>query len=214
MNEAAWKRLIKQVREGYVVPVIGTQLLRDSQGVAYEAHVAAHLLRLHGEEPPAAGLTRGRELEEAVTRLKGRVNLQDLYCDVHDAWAEVAGSGVAAVPEALQQLAAITDFRLFVTLTPDNLLARALRQRRPVNEVVHAPRQASEHAGDLAVDWATRPAEAHVLYLLGRASPLPTYAIHEEDLLEFSHNLIAQASHVPQRFIDELRRKGVLLLGC
>lgn len=221
MNEAAWKRLLRQIRDGYVVPVIGPQLLVSADGVTLQSRIAARLLAMHGEdggdgEGPAGA--RFGELHEAVSRLKSRVGLQDLYCDINDAIAEVcaqdsAGAG-AALPPALRQLAAITDFRLLVTLNPDDLLARALRQRCAVAEFVHAPRWGSEHWADLPADWAARSGEVQLLYLFGKASSLPTFAIHDEDLLEFSHNLIAGGSQVPQRFIDELRRKGLLLIGC
>ena len=40
-----------------------------------------------------------------------------------------------AIPEPIRQLAEIADFRLFVTLTPDDLLARSLRKRCAVNEI-------------------------------------------------------------------------------
>jgi hypothetical protein len=210
MNEASWKRLLKQIRDGYVVPVVGPQLLTSGDG-SLQARVAGRVLRLHGAEIGATPLPAFHELHEAVSLLKPSVNLQDLYSDVHDAIVEeTAGE----TPVAIGQLSRIADFRLFVTLTPDELLARSLRRRCAVNEVVHAPRWGTEDWADLPGDWATRRGEAHVLYLFGKASSLPTFAIHDEDVLEYAHNVIANGSQVPRRFLEELRRKGLLLIGC
>jgi TIR domain/SIR2-like domain len=213
MNEAAWKRLLRQIRDGYVVPVVGPQLLVAPDGTTLQGRIAGRLLDAHGEAFDAAAATRFRELHDVITQLKAGVSLQDLYCDINDAIAEV-GAEAGLLPEPIRQLAAITDFRLFVTLNPDDLLAGALRKRCAVNETVHAPRSGSENWRDLPTDWATRHGEVQLLYLFGKASSLPTFAIHDEDVLEFSHNLIAGGSQVPQRFIDELRRKGLLMLGC
>jgi hypothetical protein len=212
MNEASWKRLLKQIRDGYVVPVVGPQLLvaADGRG-SLQARVADRVLRLHGVEIGPTPLPPFHELHEAVSLLKPTVNLQDLYSDVHDAIAEeTAGE----TPAAISQLSRIADFRLFVTLTPDDLLARSLRRRCAVNEVMHAPRLGTDDWADLPRDWGTRRGEAQVLYLFGKASSTPTFAIHDEDVLEYAHNIMANGSQVPRRFLEELRRKGLLLIGC
>ena len=214
MNEGAWRKLIKQLREGQVVPVIGPELLDGpAPGGGLQARVARRLLALY--DPDARPeLAPWRELHEVVSLLKTRVNLQDLYSDAHDALVEFSSEPIERAPAAIRQLSAITDFRLYVTLTPDDLLARCLRQRIAVNEVVHAPKWGSDDWADLPADWAARRGEVQLLYLFGKASSLPTFAIHDEDLLEFSNNVIAGGSQVPRRFLDEMRRKGLLLIGC
>ena len=214
MNDGAWRKLIKQIREGQVVPLVGPQLLEGTTpGSSVQARLARRLLELYdpGADPE---LPPGRELHEAVSRLKPRVNVQDLYSDAHDAMVEFSSEPLEAAPEAIRQLAAITDFRLLVTLTPDDLLARCLRQRIAVNEIVHAPKWGTDDWLDLPADWAARRGEVQLLYLFGKASSLPTFALHDEDLLEFAHNVITGGSQVPRRFLDELRRKGLLLIGC
>jgi hypothetical protein len=162
MNEAAWRKLLKQVGEGQVVPVIGPQVLdAASPDGALQARVARRLLELY--EPDARPeLPPWRELHEVVSILKPRVNLQDLYSDVHDALVEFSSEPIATAPAAIRQLAAITDFRLYVTLTPDDLLAQCLRQRIAVNEVVHAPKWGTDDWADLP-SWAVRRAEVQLL---------------------------------------------------
>ena len=119
-----------------------------------------------------------RELTEVATRLKGKLrNPQDLYGDVDSALKlvgmlesgnrgkEPKGEAVA-IPKPLQQLGEISDFRVMVTLTPDDMLARALRSaKRAVHEVVHSPKLPTSEVKDLQVDWQRPAARAAPLYV-------------------------------------------------
>jgi hypothetical protein len=215
MNEASWKRLLNKIRESNVVPIIGSRLLVGPDGqTSLQKQVAERLMQDCGQEVGGAPLPPFRELSEAVSRLKGTVEPQDLYDCVHDAILAVTGASDFAVPAPIQQLAEIADFRLFVTLTPDDLLARSLRRRREVNEIVHSPNLPTSEGKDLPLDWKTRPGETHVLYLFGKSRSAPMFAIHEEDILEYAHNLIARGSQVPNAFMGELQQRNLLLLGC
>ncbi|MFT3717309.1 toll/interleukin-1 receptor domain-containing protein [Pseudorhodoferax sp.] len=221
MTESDWKRLLRQIRSGYVVPVIGPQLLADAAGAsALQRVLAERLLDLHGV---AAGdrpaLRPFRELNAAVSfLLAGRLaKPQALYVDVADLLDDLAGEP-GMLPTPLRQLAEITDLRLFVCMTADGLLAEALRAARPrqaLGEVVHAPRMPTDEWRDLPEDWSTQPAgPAWVLYMFGRARPAPVYAIHDEDVLEYAHNVMARGSNVPVNFLRALQDRSLLMLGC
>lgn len=214
LNEAAWKRLIRQIADGMVVPVIGPQLMVDERGHAWlQAELAERLRRRHGLDKPRE-LPRFRELNAVVGELRAaQVNLQDVYGDVAELIEELGREVGERLPEPLTQLAAIADFRLIVTLTPDDLLARALRRRVAVNEIVHSPYLPSSEDRDLPQDWRERQAEVQLLYLFGKARMAPMFAIHDEDVLEYAHNLIARGSHARERFVGELRQRNVLLIG-
>ena len=218
MNEAKWRRLLEVIRDGYVVPVVGSRLLVGPDGrTSLQAEIARRLLAsydLEVEQP----LPPFRELNEAVTRLlekgDGGPRLQDLYADVHRAIHDALADGGDAIPGPIRQLAEITDFRLFVTLTPDGLLARSLRKQRSVTEIVHSPTLPSTEETDLPADWTRRPGEAYLLYLFGKSRAAPMFAIHDEDVLEYAHNVIARQKYVPERFLGELRQRYLLLIGC
>ncbi|WP_157269661.1 toll/interleukin-1 receptor domain-containing protein [Azohydromonas aeria] len=218
MNEAAWRRLLGQIRDGMVVPVVGAQLLVGAGGQPpLQSRVARLLLQWHADDgiDPDMPLPAFRELQEAVSLLKPRVNLQDLYGDVHAALRELtAGDDAAVVPEPIRQLAQISDFRLLVTLTPDELLARSLRRRCAVNEIVHSPRLPTSEGRDLPLDWQSRAGEAQLLYLFGKSRAAPMFAIHDEDVLEYAHNIMARGGHVPATFLGELQERSLLLIGC
>lgn len=88
MEEAAWKRLLGQIRDGFVVPIVGCRLLVDAEGKScLQAEVASQVLAANGLKLEDETLPPFRELNEAVTRVrqKGRGKLQDIYADVDEA---------------------------------------------------------------------------------------------------------------------------------
>lgn len=219
MNEATWRRLLSLMRDDVVVPIIGCRLMMNADGQSsLQSQVAEKLLALYGLNVNDQSLPPFRELNEAVTRLLMLTNngpkLQDLYADVHAVIAETIAASDCPIPIPIRQLAEITDFRLFVTLTPDDLLARSLRQRCAVNEIIHSPTLPSTEESDLPNDWPKHPGEAYLLYLFGKSSPAPVFAIHDEDSLEYAHNLISRDHYVPSKFLNELRQRSLLLIGC
>ena len=214
MNEGSWKRLIDKIRENNVVPIIGPRLLVGVDGLSLQGQIANRLLNDCGKEAGEAPLTPFRELAEAVSRLRGDVDAQDLYDCVHDAMRAVFAASDFVIPAPIRQLAQIADFRLLVTLTPDDLLARSLRERCEVNEIVHSPNLPTSEAKELPRDWKTRPGEAHLLYLFGKSRSAPMFAIHDEDVLEYAHNVVAHGSQAPVGFLGELQQRNLLLVGC
>ncbi len=215
MKDKDWRRLLELMRDGMVVPVIGSRLLLESDGSSsLYARVARRLLSDNEIDIGDDALPPFRELDEAVTRLKGVLkNPQDLYGDIDNALRELKAEGLG-VPTPLQKLAQITDFRLIVTLTPDDLMAQALlAEKRAVNEVVHSPKLPTSERGDLG-DWSQPGSPVQLLYLFGKARPTPLFAIHDEDALEYAHNIIAHGSHAPTEFLGALQERNLLLIGC
>jgi hypothetical protein len=215
MDDKDWKNLLGRMRAGNVVPVVGSRLLLDSDGTtSLYARVAEKVLKANkqvvGDEP----LPPFRELNAAVTRLNlPPAKAQGLYGDVDDALNEIREEGLG-IPVPLQQLAEITDFKLMVTLTPDDLLARALLDRkRAVNAVVHAPKLSTKEGSHIG-DWKSPGSPVQLLYLFGKAAQGPLFAIHDEDVLEYAHNIIAHGSQAPDTFLGALRERDLLLIGC
>lgn len=215
MNERSWDRLLKSIEDGLVVPVLGSQILiAQGSNDSFQAQVARQLLEFYNLDAGSNPLPSFHELNEVVTRLKRDHPIQDLYADIHDAIEKLTPKSDTAIPESVKQIAAITHFRLFVTLTPDELLARSLRTRCAVNEIIHSPYLPTSEGTDLPTDWLSRQGEVFLLYLFGKSRPAPMFAIHDEDILEYVHNIIARGSHVPIKFFAELQQRNLLLIGC
>jgi hypothetical protein len=213
MNDASWKSLLDKIQENNVVPIVGPRLLVADGQTSLQAQIAARLIKDCGKDIGNVPLPPFRELNEAVSRLKASVDLQDLYDYVHEAICAVTAADGFAIPAPLRQLAEIADFRLFVTVTPDDLLARSLRRRCAVNEIIHSPNLPTSEGKDLLPGWQGRPGEVNLLYLFGKSRSAPMFAIHDEDVLEYAHSLIAHSSQA-RKFIDELQQRNLLLVGC
>ena len=218
MDERDWRHFLALIRQSLVVPVIGPQLLVAAPDRQSPQHLLATQLRKMHKLDDTIPLPRFRELNAVVGEWKAanpHAPLQDLYSDIGELIDVIGNDPALDIPLPLRQLAEIADFRLLVTLTPDAMLARALRQRIAVNEIVHSPYLSTPESedDDLPADWAARRNEVQLLYLFGKSSPAPQFAIHDEDLLEYAHNVISRGGHSRQRFFAELRRKNLLLLG-
>lgn len=219
-DDRFWNRLLRSIEDGQVVPVVGSQLLvwgEPGNAQSLQRLLAMRLLEMRDIDWSGVTLSPYRELYDAVTLLKSKIsdlNLQELYGDIADALDVITHEANFRIPQALTDLAAITHFRLFVTLSPDGLLAQALRERCAVNEFIHSPNLPTSEAADLAPDWLKRPNEVNLLYLFGKVRSQPFFAIHDEDVLEYAHNLLSRGSNVPLRFLDELKQRNLLLIGC
>ena len=115
-------------------------------------------------------------------------------------------------PLPLRQLAEITDFNLYVSMTFDPLLEQAVNAVRfggaaNTEVIAYAPNRVA----DLPVerDDLQRPV---VYHLLGRLSASPTYVISDEDMLEFVCAL--QSEHLtPEKLFHALEHNHLLVIG-
>lgn len=210
LDENAWEDLLSFIEERRVIPIVGPELLMIASGerprLLYDVlaeRLAARLNVDTRELPERYSLNdvvclflahRGRR-EEAYVRLRGV--LKDL--DVEP-------------PAALRQLAAITDFDLFVTTTFDSLLETAINVVRfggahSTEAISYSPNRVTDLPTER--DRLTRPT---VYHLFGKVSASPTYVISDEDLLEYLCAL--QNEHLaPERLFYELEHNHLLVIG-
>jgi len=119
--------------------------------------------------------------------------------------------------DALRDLAAINDLRLFVSTTPDRLLAQALNDVRfhgqPLTrEISFSINQSTEEQASNAPKGDLT--DTVVLSLFGQASPNAQYAIHEEDELEWLHALLTGIASLPSWLDSQLKNQPMLFIGC
>lgn len=210
LDEDAWEDLLSFIEERRVIPIVGPELLmvttEDRPRLLYDLlaeRLAARLNIDTRELPEQYTLNdvvclflahRGRR-EEAYVRLRGLLKDADF-----------------APPAALRQLAAITDFDLFVSTTFDPLLETAINLERfggaPSTEVLtYAPNRVADLPAER--ERLQRPV---VYHLFGKLSASPTYVISDEDLLEYLCAL--QSEHlVPERLFYELEHNHLLVIG-
>lgn len=214
-----WDDLLAYVDERSVIPVLGSELLTvEEEGIEVPLYraVAERILRNYG----LVGVTLRphMELNDAVCALvvqKGK-KIQDLYRPISDLLNTVIGQG-PSIPHELLQLASISAFDLFVTTTADDLLLYALNQVRgegnsTAHRIIYAPNLPKSEYRDIPDPLPSN--YCAVFHLFGRASPFPSYAIHEEDYLEFLYNLLTGRCSIPDRIMSKLRERNLLIIGC
>jgi hypothetical protein len=214
LSEREWDKFINIILEGFVVPVIGQELLIADQDGQSEplydvwgralAEQAGLALQERDDSPV---------LYQVTNQLSQSQNSNDLAIDVD----YVIRRQPWPVPESLRKLAQIRSFSLYVTTTVDHLMKGALDEFRPewkglqqdIGFALHGDKSRNDLPDDF--DYQSAPALFH---LFGATSPFPnSFAKTEDDLIDFSASLL-DPHYAPERFYDYLQKKTVLLLGC
>jgi hypothetical protein len=210
LDEDAWEDLLSFIEERRVIPIVGPELLQ------VQTERGPRLLLDWAAEKLAA------RLSVDTSALPQRYTLNDVVCwflaargrreEAYVRLRSILKDAPFEPPQALRQLAAISDFDLFVTTTCDSLLERAINLERfggsPATEVLsYAPNRVTDLPA--ARDQLPRPV---VYHLFGRVSASPTYVISDEDLLEFICAL-QNENLAPERLFHELEHNHLLLIG-
>ena len=209
-DEDAWDDLLNYIEEHRVIPIIGPDLLRvqTERGLQplYEVLAEKLAARLSVD---ASELPQPLTLNDVVCSYLGQHGRrEEAYTRLRSIMREVQFEP----PEALKQLARITDFNLYVTTTFDPLLESAVNSERyggqPGAEVIaYTPNRVADLPAELADLKRTV-----VYHLLGRLSASPTYVISDEDMLEFICAL--QSEHLtPEKLFYELEHNHLLVIG-
>ena len=210
-DELFWEDLLAYIEEKRVIPIIGPDILSvvaEGQEVPLYSFLAKKL---------------SERLSISTNDLPENFSVNDVVCqhlragrrreDVYPRLRAILRETRFAPPQALIQLAQITDFNLFVTTTFDSLL----------EEAINLTRFKGVSGTDVYAYMPTRlvdlPAEkerlqrATVYHLLGKVAATPSYAICDEDVLEFVHTLQSQ-NFCPDKLFSELETNHLLILGC
>jgi len=214
-DEDFWEELLSHIRQRVLVPVVGPDLTVVDVGDTeqpFNSLIGKRLAERYGFTLPPEATTLG-EAVAAVLRERGQDEVRRLYRVINDIIVQLDPEPGAA----LRDLAAIDDLRLFVTTTPDQLLAKALNEVRfrgwpTTRELSFSPNQCTaNHSRD---DQAADPTDTVVLSLFGQAASTPQYAIHEEDRLEWVHALLSDTASLPAWLNYQLKEHPLLFIGC
>ena len=205
-----WDDLLNYIEEKRVIPIVGPELLK------VETESGPRLLVEWLAEKLAA------RLNVDTSALPQPLALNDVVCsylgnhgrreEAYTRLRTIMREAAFAPPLPLRQLAEITDFNLYVSMTFDPLLEQAVNQVRfggaaNTEVIAYAPNRVA----DLPVerDDLQRPV---VYHLLGRLSASPTYVISDEDMLEFVCAL--QSEHLtPEKLFHALEHNHLLVIG-
>jgi hypothetical protein len=136
---------------------------------------------------------------------------QLVYSQVATAYKFVVNEQInGKLPEPIVQLARIPFFRLFVALTFDDLLERAIRLERRTD--LHLIANEQHEVPDLADQQKTSGLPI-IFRMMGITSSEAGYALTDEDMLEFMFHLYSPLRR-PKRLIDELCQNHLLVIGA
>jgi hypothetical protein len=207
-DESEWNRLLLLIESRTVVPIIGSELSlhsADSEGRLRLENLATELAKRLGV--PADGLPAELPLNEIACRLAEKGGFaQDLYLQLY----QLLQKSPLRPSVALRQLAEVTDFQLFVTTAFDTALETALQETRLVEvlSLFYAPNDVQDPPPSPRKALA-QPVAYH---LLGKLAVNPSYAITEEDTLEFFHALLSPQRR-PERLFATLAANHLLIIG-
>ncbi|MCV7363254.1 toll/interleukin-1 receptor domain-containing protein [Mycolicibacterium neworleansense] len=195
-----------------LIPVVGpdvTMVKVDGSEHSLTTLVGQRLTERFDLNVPPRTMTTDQAVA-AFLRERGRDEVDDLYGVIDEITMELDPEP----GDALSDLAAIDDLRLFVTTTPDRLLAKALStvRGRPVREISFAPNKSTPDQERNAKEPS--PADTVVLSLFGQTAAMPEYAIHEEDRLEWIHALLTEKASLPDWLDYPLKHQPMLFIGC
>jgi hypothetical protein len=210
LDEDAWDDLLSFIEDRRVIPIIGPELLE------VQTDTGPRLLYDWLAEKLAA------RLNVDTTRLPQPYNLNDVVCwflsmrgrreEAYVRLRAILREANFAPPRALQKLAAITDFDLFVTTTFDPLLEDAINATRyggatTAEAIAYTPNRVA----DLPCEREALPRPV-VYHMFGKVSASPNYVISDEDTLEFICAL--QSDHLaPEKLFHELEHNHLLFIG-
>ncbi len=209
-SDDVWEDLLNYIEEKRVIPIIGPELLKveteNGPQLLLEWLAEKLAARLNVDPTP---LPKPLALNDVVcSYLTSHGRREEAYTRLRTIMREAAFQP----PLPLRQLAEITDFNLYVSMTFDPLLEQAINLVRFGGEantevIAYAPNRVA----DLPVerDDLQRPV---VYHLLGRLSASPTYVISDEDMLEFVCAL--QSEHLtPEKLFHALEHNHLLVIG-
>jgi len=214
-NEDFWDDLLGHIRDRVLVPVVGPDLAMidvDNTEQTFDTLIGQRLAERY-DLTVSPGLTTMSEAVAAFLQERGRDEVERLYRVIND----IIVKNDPAPGDALLDLAAIEDLRLFVSTTPDRLLAKAVNEvrfhGRPVmRELTFSPTQSTSE--QLLNAQAAASSDTVVLNLYGQAASTPQYAIHDEDRLEWLHAFLSGTGSLPDWLAHQLKHQPMLFIGC
>ena len=208
-----WDQLLTDLQKRQVLPIIGPALVTLEENGSLTPLVDAitpDFACEHGVNyDPATEDRHATTLHKAACEFL--VERQHRRMEIYNTVSRlVTGHSHAPVPQALLDLAAITDLDVFVTTCFDNFLSRALSQARP--GWTPAKGRAVLHPTSI-VDIPQPTPGTFLYHILGACDQHASFAIWEEDYMEYLAALLIGPQDNLKNLIALLRNRSLLLIG-
>lgn len=218
-EDDAWDDLLSAIGEQSVVPIIGPELVVVEVGgerqplTRFVARTLNERLPWPGGAPATVDETSLNDVASAFIRMSPDPERQRKT--ITKEIGRILAETDFPTPEPLRQLAEITPLRLFVNLTFDDLLERALLDVRYSGAPNDLQFRSHVYSTNQANDIELTPSAMNmtrVYNLLGRVAPGKPYVLTEEDLLEHIRYFQGESTR-PTNLFEALNRNNLLFLG-
>ncbi len=213
LSEEEWGKLIRFIRHGQVIPVVGRDMITisnpaDGKPVLLYRWLAPELARRLGLKNP----DECTSINEAVsTYLLERGQRDNVYHKIGEIFDEVLTDLDQPPSAGLLSLARVSDFNLFVTSAVDHQLAKALKAERPGFE---STKQLIPFVPSTPVDLPEPLGGTCLFCALGHyRRTFPDFAVWDEDYIEYIYGFIEKRDTL-ERLFRQLNTRFLLLLGA
>lgn len=207
-NTIPWDQLLADISKRQVLTIIGPALVTVDVGghpLPLIDAIVPDFAKEHDIEHKS-----GMTLNEAACKFLEREGQGKRMAIYNTVTRLINNRAQSPVPQALLDLVAITDFDVFVTTTFDGFFTRALTQARPG----WSPTKGRAVLHPTSVVDVPQPLPGTFLYhILGATDQHSSFAIWEEDYMEYLAALLMGPQDNLKNLIGLLRNRSLLLIG-
>jgi hypothetical protein len=208
LDERGWRLLLRDIHLGRVIPVVGPELitipLADGRQVPLYQHLADALAERLGLDLAPTSTPPSLNAVACAWLLRGEASKE-----IYDELRELVDELTAPIPQALLDLASITDFSLYIASTFDPLLGLALQQMRPS---FLSQQSSGDFHPNSPCDLPQPLPNPYLLHILGTHNTYPDFVVWEDDYIEYACGLLRAKDNLRVLF-DLLRNHDLLLIG-
>lgn len=209
-KQREWDRLLSQIEERKVVPVIGPEVLClniDGKDMLLYQYLAEELAGRLGVDTLPDNSTIN---DVSCGYLRQQGEEEDICYELKD----ILNSRTWSTPDPLKKIAEITHFDLYLSTTFDGLLKQALDEIRYGGKSKTKSLSYSNmgQVADIPQDFE-KLREPLIYQLFGQVSAVRDFVVTEEDLLLFNRRLLSR-DFQPHNLMDLLKARRLLQIGC
>ena len=200
-----WDILLALLKENLVIPIIGSDLILIKQG-SFRIPLYDYITQKVAER---LNIYHGRmSFHEFVLKYQDKTLLNSILKPVFN---DIKPEDIDLEP--LEKLAKITDFKIFISITFDDFLQKALENVRcQANEKIEVINFSLTNNA-LPQKIGNEKYQASIFNILGSIKAKNGYAKTEEGILEYFYALINE-NQLTLRLSDDIDGKNLLFIAC